>query len=82
MADDEDIPICPGSITIKGYPHAEHPNKFDVVVQCVRSPGHIETDPEPTHFGWVTGDTSVEWAPFLDGIEVSAESAFIDRKIF
>ena len=82
MADDEDIPICPGSITIKDYPFVAHPNRFDATVQCVRSPGHLDTDKEPAHLGWVTQSTSVEWAPFLDGIEVDAESSFINRKIY
>lgn len=82
MADDEDIPICPGSITVLAYPFAAHPNRFDVKVQCVRSPGHLDTDKEPAHFGWITQSTSVEWAPFLDGIEVDAASSFINRKIY
>lgn len=82
MSDDEDIEICSGSLTVKDFPFAAHPHKFDAKVQCIRPPGHLDTDEEPAHFGWITGNTSVTWAPFLDGIEVDAESSFINHQIF
>lgn len=81
MTDDEDILICPGTITIRDFPNRDHPNKLTIVVQCSRAPGHLD-DGEETHYGWVIEGVSVEWRDVYDGVEFDADSPLIINEVF